>query len=99
LQLEEGTLAKFKKTNMEDGLQLDMECDGHPRPLEKYIEAWQIQLWEHGFLGFFKDKDSYLKTKAFGDHKHTDLAVKRVIFRYFCPQYSQSLPFLCPLAL
>ena len=34
---------------MEDGLQLDMEYDGHPRPLEKYIEAWKIQLWEHGF--------------------------------------------------
>jgi hypothetical protein len=53
------TIAKFEETNMEDGLQLDMECDGHPRPLEKYIEAWRIQLWEHVFLGFFKDKESY----------------------------------------
>jgi hypothetical protein len=90
LQIEEGALAKFEKINLEDGV-------GHP--LENYIEAWQMELWEHGFFGFFKGKDSYSKTKAFGDHKHTDLAIKRVIFKYFCPQCSQSLPFLCPLIL
>jgi hypothetical protein len=67
LQLEAALIAKFEKTNMEDSLQLDMECDGHPRALEKYIEAWAIQLWEHGFLGFFKGKESYSKTAAFGD--------------------------------
>jgi hypothetical protein len=85
LQLEEATIAKFEKTNMEDGLNLDMECDGHLRPLEKYIEEWRIQVWEHGFLGFFKDKESYSKTVAFGEHKHTNLVVKRVIFKYSFP--------------
>jgi hypothetical protein len=93
LQLEEATIAKFEKTNMEDGLQLDMECDGHPRPLEKYIEAWRIQLWEHGFQGYFKGKDTFSKTVAFGDHKNTNLAVKCVIFRYLCPFDSQAISF------
>ena len=42
IAIKKRALTKFNNTNMEDGLQLDMECDGHPRPLEKYIEAWQI---------------------------------------------------------
>jgi hypothetical protein len=94
LQLEEATIAKFEKTNLEDGLKFDMECDGHPHPLEKYIKAWRIQLWEHGFLGFFKSKESYSKTVAFGEHKHTDPVVKCVIFRYsfpWVPLHSHSL--------
>jgi hypothetical protein len=99
LQLEEVAIAKFKKTNIKNGLQLDMECIGHPRFLEKYIEDWRIHLWEHGFLGFSKDKDAYSKTKAFGEHKHTNLAVKRLIFRYFCPLGTQTFPFLHPIAL
>jgi hypothetical protein len=35
-----------------------------------------------GFSGMFKGKESYSKTKAFKDHKYTDLAIKRVVFRY-----------------
>jgi hypothetical protein len=99
LQLKEASIAKFEKTNMEDGLQLDMEYDGHLRALEKYIEAWQIQLWKHGFLGFFKGKESYSKTAVFGKHKHTDLAVKRVIFRYFYSLGSQAFSFFDPTRL
>jgi hypothetical protein len=33
-------------------------------------------------MGWFKEKDSYSKTKAFVEHRHTDLAVKPVVFRY-----------------
>jgi hypothetical protein len=99
LQLEEATIAKFEKTNMEDGLQLDMECDGHPHPLKKYIEAWRIQLWEYGFQDYFKSKDTFSKTVAFADHKNTNLAVKRVIFRYFCPFDFQAISFYDHIAL
>jgi hypothetical protein len=99
LQLEEASIAKFEKTSMEDGLQLDMESDGHPCALEKYIEAWRIQLWEHGFLGYFKGKESYSKTAAFGEHKHIDLAVKHVIFRYLCSFSSQAFSFFDPNVL
>ena len=84
---------------MDNGLQLDMECDDHPCAMEKYIEAWQIQLWEHEFLGFFKDKESYSKTVAFGEHKHTNLAIKYVIIRYFCSLGSQAFSFFDPTIL
>jgi hypothetical protein len=35
-------------------------------------------------MGWFKGKEAYTKTRAFEDHKNTDLAVKRVIFMYVC---------------
>jgi hypothetical protein len=33
-------------------------------------------------MGWFKGKDSYSKTKAFLEHRHTNLTIKRVVFRY-----------------
>ena len=33
-------------------------------------------------MNWFKGKDSYSKTKAFVEHRHTDLAVRCVVFRY-----------------
>jgi hypothetical protein len=84
---------------LEDGLQLDTECDGHPRRLDEYVQAWQIRMWKHGFLGFSKGKDAYSRTKAFGDHKHIDLAVKLVIFKCFCPLDSQAFSYFDPTAL
>jgi hypothetical protein len=33
-------------------------------------------------MGWFKGKDSY--TKAFEDHRNTDLAIKCVILRFEC---------------
>jgi hypothetical protein len=35
-------------------------------------------------MGWFKGKEAYTKTKALKDHRNTDLAVKCVIYRYFC---------------
>jgi hypothetical protein len=55
------------------------------------ISTWKIGEFRYGFQGFFKGKEAYSKTKAFGEHKHTDLTVKRVIFRYFCPLGSHAL--------
>jgi hypothetical protein len=63
-------------------LEIDMQVVEKPRTMDEYVQAWQNQIWEHGFTSFFKRKDSNSKTKAFVDHKLTDLAVKRVIFRY-----------------
>jgi hypothetical protein len=33
-------------------------------------------------MDMFKGRDNYSKTKAFLEHKHTDLAVKHVVFKY-----------------
>ena len=35
-------------------------------------------------MRWFKGKEAYIKTKAFEDHWNTDLAIKRVIYRFDC---------------
>jgi hypothetical protein len=80
--LEEGVANLFSKTVKEDSLEIDMEVVDKPKTIDKYVQAWHNQIWEHGFMGWFKGKDSYSKTKAFVEHRHTDLAVKRVVFMY-----------------
>jgi hypothetical protein len=47
---------RFEKTFVNDGLQLNVEGDGHPHRLHEYIQAWKIHLWEHGFLGFLRER-------------------------------------------
>ena len=73
----------FSKSVKEDGLAIDMDVVQKPRSISQYIQAWHNQIWEHGFVGFFRGKESYTKTKAFEDQKQTDLVVKRVVYRYY----------------
>jgi hypothetical protein len=80
--LEEGAVDLFSKTVKEDNLEIDMEVVDKPKTIDKYVQAWHNQIWDHGFMGWFKGKDSYSKTKAFLEHRHTDLVIKRVVFRY-----------------
>jgi hypothetical protein len=35
-------------------------------------------------MKWFKEKEAYMKTKAFEDHRNMDLAIKRVIYRFDC---------------
>jgi hypothetical protein len=81
LQLEEGSIDLYTKTVKEDGLTIDMEVAEKPRTIDAYVQVWHIRVWEHGFIGIFKGKDSHSRTKAFKDQRQTDLAVKRVVFR------------------
>jgi hypothetical protein len=62
-------------------LEIDMEVD-KPKTIDKYVQAWHNQIWKHGFMDWFKGKDNYSKTKAFLEHMHTNLVVKRVVFKY-----------------
>jgi hypothetical protein len=82
LKLEEFAVDPFSKTVKDDGLEIDMQVVEKPKTIDEYVQAWCNQIWEHGFIGFFKGKDSYSKTKAFKDHRFMDLAVKRVVHRY-----------------
>jgi hypothetical protein len=82
LQLEEGVVDLFSKIVKDDGLAIDLDVAQKPRSISLYIQAWHNQLWEQGFMGFFKGKESYTKTKAFVDQRLTDLVVKRVVYRY-----------------
>jgi hypothetical protein len=55
----------FSNTVKEDGLLIDMEIVEKPRTIDVYIQGWYNQIWEQGFMGFFKGKESYSKSKAF----------------------------------
>jgi hypothetical protein len=57
-------------------LDIDMDVGEKPKTIDVYVQAWHNQIWELGFSGIFKGKDSYTKTKAFKDQRHMDLAVK-----------------------
>jgi hypothetical protein len=46
-------------------LTIDMEVAEKPRTIDVYVQAWYNRVWEHGFMGIFKGKDSYSRTKAF----------------------------------
>jgi hypothetical protein len=79
LQLEQGDVDLFSKTIKDDGLEIDMQVAEKPGTIDEYVQTWRNQIREHGF---FKGMDSYSKTNAFKDYRLTDLAVKRVVFRY-----------------
>jgi hypothetical protein len=82
LQLEDGTVALLTKAIEEEGLDICTEGMQKHRTIDEYVEAWRIQIWDYGYMGWFRGKEAYTKTKAFEDHRSTDLAVKNVIFRY-----------------
>jgi hypothetical protein len=48
--LEEGTDDLFSKT-VKDGLEIGMEVVDKPKTIDKYVQAWHNQIWEHGFMG------------------------------------------------
>jgi hypothetical protein len=91
LQLEEGSVDLFSKSIKEDNLEIDMDVVEKPKTIDVYVQAWHNQIWELGFPSIFKGKDSYTKTKAFKEQRHTDLAIKRVVFRY---QFSSQPSFI-----
>jgi hypothetical protein len=87
LQLEEGSVDLFSKSIKEDNLEINIDVVEKPKTIDVYVQAWHNQIFEPGFKG----KDSYTRTKAFKEQRHTDLAVKRVVFRY---QSSSQLAFI-----
>ena len=82
LQLEKGIVDLFSKTVEEDGLTIEMEVVEKPKTIDIYVQAWHNRIWAYGFMGIFKEKYSYTKTKAFKDQRQTDLAIKQVVFSY-----------------
>jgi len=79
--LEDGAVELFSNAVKDDGLLVEMDVPEKPRSIDVYIQGWHNQIWDQGFISFFKGKDSYTKSKAFQDQKQTELAVKRAVFR------------------
>jgi hypothetical protein len=51
----------------EEGLDICIEGMQKHRTIDEYVEAWRIQIWDYGYMGWFKGKEAYTKTKAFED--------------------------------
>jgi hypothetical protein len=84
LQLEDGTVALLSKAIKEDSLEICTEGMQRPRIVDEYVQAWRNQIWEYGYMGWFKGKDAYTKTKAFEDQWNTDLAIKHITYSFDC---------------
>jgi hypothetical protein len=67
LQLEEGAVDLFSKTVKDDSWAKDLDVAQKPKSISLYIQAWHNQIWELGFIGFFKGKEYFTKIKAFMD--------------------------------
>jgi hypothetical protein len=84
LQLEDGAVDLFLKTIKEDCLEISTKGIQKHRTVDEYVQTWHNEIWEYAYTGWFKGKDVYTKTKAFKDHRNTDLVVKRVIYKFGC---------------
>jgi hypothetical protein len=58
----------LSKAIEEDSLEICTEGMPKPRTVDEYVQVWRNQIWEYGYLGWFKGKESYSKTKAFANH-------------------------------
>jgi hypothetical protein len=65
----------------EDNIPIFSNTVEDPLPIDKWVESWRIQIWDQGFMSFFRRKDGFSKTKAFKEYKFVDLVVKRELFR------------------
>lgn len=52
-------------------------------PMEQYVEKWRVLLWEKAFGSFFSGPSQYSKSHPFSAQSGTDMAWKRLLYRYF----------------
>lgn len=51
--------------------------------MEQYVEKWRVMLWEKAYGAFFIGPSQYSKSYPFSAQAGTDLAWKRLLYRYF----------------
>ena len=85
-QIEDGIADLLAKAIEEDSLEIYTEGMLKPRAVDEYVQVCRTQIWEYGYSGWFKRKESYSKNKAFANHRNSNQAVKHVIYRFdkFC---------------
>lgn len=83
-QLEDHFEKHFEEICAGGGISVDWEASpGILKPAE-YLERWRMILWDKAFLSFLHPslKPPFLKSTRFEDAALTDIAVKRVLYRY-----------------
>jgi hypothetical protein len=51
LQLEEGSVDLFSKTVKDNRIEIDMQANESLKTIDRYVQAWRNQIWDHGFMG------------------------------------------------
>jgi hypothetical protein len=59
LQLEDGSVVLYLKTIEEDGLEIITAGIQKPRTVDEFVQAWRNQIWDYGYMGWFKGKEAY----------------------------------------
>jgi hypothetical protein len=72
LQLEDGAVVLYLKTIEDDRMENITVGIQKPRTVDEFVQAWHNQIWDYGYMGWFKGKEAYTRTKAFGDHQNLD---------------------------
>jgi hypothetical protein len=61
MQLEEGSVDLFSKTIKDDRIEIDMQANESLKTIDRYVQAWCNQIWDHGFMGWFRGANTYSK--------------------------------------
>jgi len=65
-----------------DNLQVNMNTPLEPELLTEYVEGWRRKIWDQGFGPILKGASAFKKFDSFATYEGSDLAVKRILFRY-----------------
>ena len=66
----------------DDNITVDYNIPAQLQYLAEYIEGWRRQIWEHGFLNYFRGHNYFKKGDSFQAHEGSKAAVRRVMYRY-----------------
>ena len=102
-QLEESVVKEFDSMVESNNIILHGSGDDELDSLATYLEKWRIKLWDKGYSSFFKGPNQFLRSKAFLEHDGVELAMKRLLYRYFyisnvnvqCNQMKLQFKFIC----
>jgi len=94
LQIEDAAVEYFDNVVKKDNLPINMETPLEPEYLPDYIEGWRRKIWDHAFGPILKRANVFKKSDSFTNYDGSDLAVKRVLFRYVQTNLLQSIVFI-----
>ncbi len=81
-KLEEAAKAEFMSIIKSENIEVHWSANDELDTIGNYVETWRIVLWDHAFWWLFKKDSSYSRSKAFKDQEGTDVATKRLLYRY-----------------
>ena len=82
VQLEEMAVKEFNSIVEGNNITIVMTGEEEPDSLEDYLEKWRILLWDKAYKPFFIGQKGFLKSTVFSTYEGSELAMKRLLYRY-----------------